>query len=1085
MPISLIVTAVMAAVDWKKVFKNLATEAAGKGAKRLLNRLKPDEREIAAKHTIELFVEEFMGELEDKTPLSAAVEGYRDQVARLIEHAGPDVAGYLQPDVKEIDLRPIERMWAGLSLDPLPGDFKWSLVAENFARDIRAYVRRTPELRESLNTTLLEKQTEIQARLAGPDPGFDLAGYREFLRKKCGVLQLSAMHTSTYERRISLWNVFVAQSARQSVPMRDLPRELLRQLREEKHLTGKQDEAEIVRLREIHQNSPPVPVLEALSRERLIVVLGDPGAGKTSLLKFLVMRWAETEEEAPLPIWIDLKEYVEQRVGILKYLESGCASYHLDARDLDQRLRTGQAAIYLDGLDEVFDGPTRGSVIEEIAAFSALYREASVVVTSRIIGYEADRLRNSGFVHLTLEEFDDEQVEEFIVKWHDAAEDDLHEKERLKRQLESALRDSRAVRELAGNPLLLTMTAILNRTQPLPRNRVELYEQASRVLLYEWDASRSLPVDTFARQEKEALLRELAGAMQKGEGGLAGNLIDRDSLIRLFRGFLKNLGVPDPHSKAVSLANQLTERNFILCYAGANRFSFVHRTFLEYFCAAWFVDLFEKQQTLTLEQLKLEVFLPHWKDETWHEVLRLIAGMVRETKAEELIFLLMEQDGRSDKLANLALAAECLGEVRNRQAIGRTDEIVLQEIIQQGIRYDPPCLYVHWREYEEYGPTRQKFVELLALLWRGADMGDWLRSTGTFDVDYIVRKAAVQEVARGWKEDSETLPWLRDRARFDANNDTRMAAVQALALGWKEDLETLSWLKDRVRFEIDNVVVMAVVQEVARGWKEDPETLPWLKDHAKNDGHYAVRIAAAQELAYGWKDDPETLLILKDNAHRNQRHDIRRVAVQEMARGWKRDPEILPWLKDRARFDEDIAVRVAALQELARGWKNSPETLPWLKDCAHEHDDLRVTALQELARGWKNDPGILSFVTERASLDNNIGVRMAAVQELARGWRDDPETLTFIKDRARSDASHNVRIIAVHELARGWKNDLETLTLMKNRARFDEYNAVRWAAVEELARLLKNDPEVTDLFSELTSGRPRVPEISRLWTQEY
>jgi predicted NACHT family NTPase len=109
------------------------------------------------------------------------------------------------------------------------------------------------------------------------------------------------------------------------------------------------------------------------------------------------------------------------------------------------------------------------------------------------------------------------------------------------------------------------MTAILNRTQSLPRNRVELYEQASRVLLEEWDASRSLPPDTFARQEKEALLRELAGVMQKGEGGLAGNLIDRDSLIALFRGFLKGLDMPDPHAKAVSLTTRLTERNFILC----------------------------------------------------------------------------------------------------------------------------------------------------------------------------------------------------------------------------------------------------------------------------------------------------------------------------------------------------------------------------------------------------------------------------------------------------------------------------------------------------------------------------------------
>lgn len=174
-------------------------------------------------------------------------------------------------------------------------------------------------------------------------------------------------------------------------------------------------------------------------------------------------------------------------------------------------------------------------------------------VTSRIVGYQPDRLRNAGFIHATLEDFDDAQVFEFLRHWHEAAEDEENERFRLQKQLDHALKDSRAVRELAGNPLLLTMMAILNRNQDLPRDRIELYAQASRVLLHEWDTSRSLPIDTFARQEKEELLRELAGIMQQGEGGLAGNLIERARLIDLFRTFLKNLDVPNPHRAATRL----------------------------------------------------------------------------------------------------------------------------------------------------------------------------------------------------------------------------------------------------------------------------------------------------------------------------------------------------------------------------------------------------------------------------------------------------------------------------------------------------------------------------------------------------
>jgi len=137
-------------------------------------------------------------------------------------------------------------MWNGLGLNPLPEDFDWTLVAGNLTRALKGYVNRTPELRDQLLVALIDRQTEFQARLAGPDPGFDLPGYREFLRRKCGLLQLSAMHTSAYDRRIGLWSVFVPQSARESIPVRDLPRDLLRRWAARQELArGWKDDPEV------------------------------------------------------------------------------------------------------------------------------------------------------------------------------------------------------------------------------------------------------------------------------------------------------------------------------------------------------------------------------------------------------------------------------------------------------------------------------------------------------------------------------------------------------------------------------------------------------------------------------------------------------------------------------------------------------------------------------------------------------------------------------------------------------------------------------------------------------------------------
>src|SRR6516164_9553387 len=109
-------------------------------------------------------------------------------------------------------------------------------------------------------------------------------------------------------------------------------------------------------------------------------------------------------------------EYVKGRYGLLKHLESECAC-HLDAREVDRRLKTGQVALFLDGLDEIFDIATRASVIDEIIALASRYTRAPVVVTSRVIGYESEKLQIAGFTHATLEDFDDAEVREFKQRW--------------------------------------------------------------------------------------------------------------------------------------------------------------------------------------------------------------------------------------------------------------------------------------------------------------------------------------------------------------------------------------------------------------------------------------------------------------------------------------------------------------------------------------------------------------------------------------------------------------------------------------------------------------------------------------------
>ena len=806
----------------------------------------------------------------------------------------------------------------------------------------------------------------------------------------------------------------------------------------------------------------------------------------------------------PLPLLIELREYdrweCPSNKSLLRYLNEAQTYHRLNQVDLDRLLQRPNAAVFfLDGLDEVFDPARREQVVNDIHRLSNEYPTAPIIVTSRVIGYKPQRLRDAEFRHFLLQDFEPEQVEAFLDHWHDQTFTDPADRAFKRHRLAQAIEESRAIAELAGNPLLLTMMAILNRNQELPRDRAELYQQVARVLLDQWDTERALESDPELKgmidyPEKAEILRRVAWFMHSGRSGLAGNIIAREDLEALLQDYLKNtLNVSQPLGVARALVDQLRQRNFILCYLGGDSYAFVHRTFLEFFCASAIVQRFQREQSLSFEGLRDEIFGAHWADETWHEVLCLIAGMIDARFVAQLITFLIARPAQDDhKYHHVFLAAQCFHEVRNPAFLAAVREPLTQALMPL-LEFDFPFWYEEWRETDladQRRSIRGKTVRLLARPGLLRNPLNWLKDRANNDGEEEVREAAVRELARGWRTDPDTLALLKDRARNDEHGDVRRAAVQELARGWRTDPDTLPFLKDRARNDEDEGVRWAAVEELARGWRTDPDTLPFLKDRARNDERGDVRQAAVQELARGWRTDADTLAFLKDCVRNDEHGDVRRPAVQELARGWRTDPDTLPFLKDRARNDQDGEVRRPAVQELARGWRTDPDTLPFLKDRARndEHEYVRQVAVRELARGWRTDPDTLPFLKDRARNDQNEYVRLAAVQGLARGWRTDADTLPFLKDRARNDEHEGVRWAAVEELARGWRTDPETLAFLKDRARNDEHGIVRRAAVHELARGWRTDPDTLPILKDRARNdqngdvrRAAVQELARGW----
>ncbi|MEQ9000641.1 MAG: HEAT repeat domain-containing protein [Coleofasciculus sp. B1-GNL1-01] len=686
-----------------------------------------------------------------------------------------------------------------------------------------------------------------------------------------------------------------------------------------------------------------------------------------------------------------------------------------------------------DGLDEVFDPGKREDVITDIHRFTNDYPDVRVIVTSRVIGYKPQRLRDAQFDYFMLQDLEETQVKEFINRWHDLTFTDQVDKQRKRERLQRAIDTSKAIRELAGNPLLLTMMAILNRNQELPRDRPELYNQASRVLLHQWDVERALvehqqlEIQTIDYKDKQAMLRRVAYQMQAAEKGLAGNLIAADELEGILTDYLKTLDINNPRAVARVMIKQLRERNFILCFMGADYYAFVHRTFLEYFCAWEYVWQFEKERTISLEELKTEVFGKHWQDESWHEVLRLIVGMIEPKLAGEIIDYLRNQSGEAEKFINVFLATACLNEVRNRSVIASTATQLLNQI-KGLIQYDFPYYYEPYEEEAKLvREIRTQAVTAIATTWHDSpDTLPWLKQKAQSDDDSSVQYAAVQELAKGWKDDPDTLPWLKQKAQSDDGVAGRMVAVEEIAKGWKDDPDTLPWLKQKVQSDDDHNVRRVAVKEIAKGWKDDPDILPWLKQKVQSDDYWLLRMVAVKEIAKAWKDDPDTLPWLKQKVQSDDNRFVRSAAVKEIAKGWKDDPDTLPMLKQKVQSDDNGFVRREVLEEIAKSWKDDPDTLPILKQKAQSDDNkyVRYAAVQELAQGWKNEPWLFELLRDRVLNDPFLreengqdNPRQLAIEILIKQYPNHPQTLPLLRDRSENDPDEQVREFAQNKLA--------------------------------------------------------------------
>lgn len=913
----------------------------------------------------------------------------------------------------------------------------------------------------------------------GADAAWD--AYCERLIQEYRRLDLEALTPPDRDEhlQIALRDVFVEPLVREDMPDTELPKELLRKLAETADSTSSKvprglDRYLVEQTRDSYRRQPARGAFDALIAPlaRTCVLLGDPGAGKSTLARYLALALAEKRPAPALaildnwrPILIELRDYA-----------LNCEEYETFGEYLNYRQRTdgmgieqdtvesylrqdGRVLVVFDGLDEIFEPRLRETVSRRIAGFAAQFPASRVVVTSRVVGYRPRVLRDAGFVQYTVQDLDPEKIDTFLRGWYELALHDRPAAVEIRRErLTRAIKDSSPIRELAGNPLLLTILAIIGKHQELPRERWKVYDHAASVLVQHWDVNKHLvdeniDADVIREDDKKELLRKLAIRMQEGSHGFAGNSLAETDLFEDIENYLiERFRYEPPKAAAIStvMVKQLRERNFIFARYGSGVYGFVHRALLEFFSAGDIVNRFEKTRTLSENDLVEKVFLTRSEDPAWAEVLRLIVGMVDAVVATRLVEHLLTSTGthRSSALdqrplAAVALAAQCIAEIRNVHAAATAAERTLGAVIE--LIESPVRSFGDDRRETHLHETVLPAMNAVSA-WPGRSaFRDWFARSGRYATTAPAAKLGAQFLAALFPNDDQVREQLHQNARSGIPHQ-REAALLGLAQSWKSDSQTMQ-LVEKGLYDEKAFVRRTSLDLLVTHWPGN-DRVREVMIRASEDPDASVRRRAIEALAQhatqvrdAW---PTVIRALREDGA----HTVRDAAVTALASDSANPQDTLALLL-QACCDPAWQVRRSALRLVVARFATEPPVLERVLAATRDADeDVRQTAVESLASRWPEAPESASTVC-RAVRDVDSKVRRAAVRAIARHWREIPEAASALK-LAQTDYDGDIRVTALTVWTDPISQEMEYIGILNSIVTDDPVADARRAALEVL-----------------------------------
>ncbi len=443
---------------------------------------------------------------------------------------------------------------------------------------------------------------------------------------------------------------------------------------------------------------------EALSEFRDVMLVGDPGSGKTTFLRFVALNLARAQlgidrdaaltrvglsevSPVPFPIFVrladfggHLRETRRQRLApdaaehFYDYLDVLQRSFPvgLPSGYLRERCLGGGSMLLLDGLDEVPGEALRGRVsrvIEHVVNAGRLAGNLHVV-TSRTRAYKNEVQLQAGLTRCDLVDFGREEVAEFVRQWSralkkvplDGPPDPILETEAedYRRELLGAIESHASVGPLTANPLLLTVLAVLHWSRKqLPEQRAELYGAAIDYLL---DKNRER--SRFTTAQRKQCFEALALAMFVDAKGPLRTL-DRGDAAVVVQPLLVRGDKPISHAEALEFIEDEEVTSGVLVSRTVGEVEFWHLTFQEYLAALGLSHAREHEKVLgpRANDGYWPILSSVVHDDRWSEVVLLLGGCLRALgprTAADLIRHILASDG---SLTGKARAVGLIGRV--------------------------------------------------------------------------------------------------------------------------------------------------------------------------------------------------------------------------------------------------------------------------------------------------------------------------------------------------------------------------------------------------------------------------------------